>query len=127
MEKIKINGVIFNDFGANNYSDGMHCITAYPIEDMAQFVQDVLNGEYPGVFLNPSADCTGSSEFFGVWGTPEQYEVFVQHQRESQIACRVIARYGGDVHEFARRVQWDPEEHKRISAEESANYKDWWL
>ena len=44
-----------------------------------------------------------------------------------KIACRVIARYGGDVHEFARRVQWDPEEHKRISAEESANYKDWWL
>ena len=126
MKKFKINGVEFCDFGANNYSDGMHCITAYPIVNMAQFVQDVLSGEYPGVFLNPSVNCTGSSEFFGVWGTPEQYKVFVQHQRESQIACRVIARYGGHG-ELVRRANWDPEEYQQISAEESANYKDWWL
>ena len=124
---MKINGVVFNDFGPNNYSDGMHCITAYPIENMDQFVKDVLAGEYPGVFLNPSANCKSSSEFFGVWGTPEQYEVFVKHQRDSQIASRVIAHYGGDIHEFARRANYDPEEYELISKEETANYKDWWL
>ncbi len=127
MEKFKINGVVFCDFGTNNYSDGMHCITAYPIEDMEQFIKDILAGKYPGVFLNPSANCKGSSEFFGVWGTPEQYENFVKHQRDAQISSRVIARYGCDVHEFARRANWDPEEYHRICAEEEANYKDWWL
>ena len=126
MKKFKINGVVFCDFGTNNYSDGMHCITAYPIEDMEQFVKDILAGEYPGVYLNPSADCTGSSEFFGVWGTPEQYEVFVNHQRDSQISSRVINRYG-DIQEFIWRTRQDPEEHQRITAEETANYKDWWL
>lgn len=127
MEKIKINGVVFNDFGTNNYSDGMHCITAYPIADMDQFVKDVLAGEYPGVFLNPSANCKGSSKFFGVWGTPEQYKVFANNQREAQISSRVIARYGGDIAEFVRRARLDPEEHKLITAEVTANYKDWWL
>ena len=126
MKTLKINGVVFTDFGANNYSNGMHLITAYPIDNMAQFCTDVLAGKYPGVFLNPSADCSHSTEFFGVWGTPEQYEIFVQHQRESQIACRVIARYGSHA-ELVRRANWDPEEYQYISAEESANYKDWWL
>ena len=126
MEKFTINGVEFCDFGKNNYSDGMHCITAYPMPE--NFIQDVLDGKYPGVFLNPSCDCNHTGdEFFGVWGTPEQYELFVKHQRESQIASRIIARYGGDIHEFARRAKWDPEEYERIKQEVETNYKDWWL
>lgn len=118
MKTLKINGVVFNDFGTNNYSNGMHLITAYPIDNMAQFVKDVLAGKYPGVFLNPSANCSHSTEFFGVWGTEEQYTVFAKQQRESQIASRIINYYGG--------VFFD-DDFEKVKAEVEAAYKDWWL
>ena len=31
METITINGVEFNDFGTNNYSEGMRLVTVYPM------------------------------------------------------------------------------------------------
>jgi len=123
MKTFKINGVIFNDFGANNYSDGMHLITAYPIEDMSQFVQDVLKGEYPGVFLNPSADCSHNTEFFGVFGTKEQYEVLYKRQRDAQIASRVIFALGGPE---AMLTTGDDRFHQ-VKAQVTESYKDWWL
>ena len=84
MKKITINGVIFNDFGTNNYSDGMCLITT---EDHSVTVERVLKGDFPGVYLNPSAPCT-KEEFFGVYGTKEQYEKFYKNQREAQISKR---------------------------------------
>lgn len=67
MNTITINDVTFNDFGANNYSNGMHLVSAYPMPD--NMIKDVLAGKYPGIYLNPSAPC--NNEFFGVFGTPE--------------------------------------------------------
>lgn len=123
MKKFKINGVEFTDFGTNNYSDGMHCITAYPIEDMKQFCIDVLAGKYPGVFLNPSANCSGSTEFFGVYGTEEQYKTLYKRQRDAQIASRVIFALGGPE---AMLTTGDDRFHQ-VKAQVTESYKDWWL
>ena len=124
MNKMTINGVEFCDFGTCYGSCGMHCITAMP-ENLAQFIQDVLNGQYPGVFLNPSCDCSYGEEFFGVWGTPEQYKEFHKAQVDATIASRVIARYGG-ISRFIRETNYDPEGHEAITAEITNAYKDWW-
>lgn len=111
METITINNVTFNNFGSNNYSEGMELISIYPIPE--NIVQDVLDGKYPNVYLNPSAPCT--SEFFGVYGTPEQYEKFYAYQRESQISKQIVDKIGFDF------------EHYRETREEvESNYKDWW-
>ena len=122
MEKFIINGVEFCDFGANNYTNGMHRVTTYPMPE--NFIQDVLNGKYPGIFLNPSCDCqhTGN-EFFGVWGTPEQYKEFYKQQRDAQIASRVIVDCGG----CDRMREMDIDEFHRIKDEATQSYKDWWL
>lgn len=113
MDTITINGATFNDFGANNYSNGMHLVSVYPMP--ANMVQDVLDGKYPSIHLNPSAPCT--SEFFGVFGTEEQYAEFYSRQREAQIASKLIARIG---------FNFDDPHYNEIKSEIEANYKDWW-
>lgn len=120
MKKFIINGVEFCDFGKNNYSDGMHCVTAYPVK--SEFYQEVLDGKYPGIFLNPSADCLGSIEFFGVWGTPEQYKEFYKHQRDSCIAKAVIEACGGP----ESMIKMDSKEFTIIKDACTARYHDWW-
>ncbi len=113
METIIINGVEFNDFGTNNYSHGMRLVSVYPMPD--GIVEDVLAGKYPGIYLNPSAPCSG--EFFGVYGTQEQYNEFYTRQRNSQISSQLVSR-----------INWDfnHPQYKEIKAEIEANYKDWW-
>ena len=113
MEKIKINGVKFNDFGENTYSDGMRCISLYPMPE--GMVEDVLAGKYPGVYLNPSAPCT--KEFFGVYGTSEQYEQLYSHQKECCIAARVM-----------KLINWDfsNPRYEEIAHQVKIEYKDWW-
>ena len=122
MDKFIINGVEFCDFGPNNYTNGMHRVTAYPMPE--GFIQDVLDGRYPGIFLNPSCDCrhTGN-EFFGVWGTPEQYKGFLKSQQEAQIAAQVIEACGGP----DKMIRMDLDEFRAIRDELTANYKDWWV
>lgn len=118
MKKVTINGVEFNDFGANNYSNGMRLVTCYPMPE--NMISDVLAGKYKGVYLNPSARC--SEEFFGVLGTPEQYKTFKERQEESQISSRIINQAGG-FHEFERLSL---EEYRRIEQEVRSAYKNWW-
>lgn len=114
MNTIIINGIAFTDFGANNYSDGMHLVSTYPMPD--NMIQDVLDGKYPGIYLNPSAPC--SSEFYGVFGTPEQYAKFYKNQRNAQISKQVLNIIGFDA--FKSNLL------KAAKAEVEANYKDWW-
>lgn len=114
MDTMTINGVTFYDHGANNYSDGMHLVSVYPMP--TNMVQDVLDGKYPGIYLNPSAPCT--SEFFGVFGTPEQYTKFYKRQREAQISKRVFAVCGFDA--------FETDLLNAAKKEAEASYKDWW-
>lgn len=112
MAKICINGVNFIDFGANNYSNGMHLITT----GAAITTEQVLNGEFPGVYLNPSApwdelDC------FCVLGTEEQYKEFYKTQRSVQISKELMRRGGLGLPIYAYR------ELKQQIEEE---YTDWW-
>ena len=118
MKHVTINGVEFCDFGPNNYSNGMRLITCYPMP--ANMVEDVLAGKYKGVYLNPSARC--GEEFFGVFGSQEQYEEFKKRQENAQIASRVINAAGG-FYEFERL---SVEEHRRIEEEVRSSYKNWW-
>ena len=114
MEKITINGVEFNDFGTNNYSEGMRLITVYPMPE--NIVEDVLNGKYHNVYLNPSAPC--ENEFFGVYGTPEQYEKFYSRQCKACKAEMVL-----------EEIDWDFNNPKyyEIKDKVEREYKDWWL
>lgn len=118
MKKIIINGVEFCDFGSNNYSNGMHLITCYPMPE--NIVSDVLAGKFEGVYLNPSAHC--GEEFYGMLGTAEQYKEFKQRQENSQIAGQVIERAGG----FYAFQHLSPEEYRKIEQEVRSSYKNWW-
>lgn len=118
MKKVTINGVEFNDFGANNYSNGMRLVTCYPMPE--NMISDVLAGKYKGVYLNPSARC--GEEFFGVLGTAEQYKEFKERQEESQISSRIINQAGG----FREFERLSPEEYRRIEQEVRSAYKNWW-
>lgn len=125
MDKFTYNGVEFCNFGSNNYSNGMECITCYPMPD--NFIQRVLNGEFHGIWLNPSADCSDGTEFYGVFGTAEQYyglneDGFLYKQRESQIAKRYFNLLGG--YQQARLA--DKEEQDSADAQARAEYVDWW-
>lgn len=119
MKKTTINEVEFCNFGSNLLSNGMELITCYPMPK--NMVQDVLDGKYPGVFLNPSAPCR--EEFYGFLGTKEQYEVVYEEQRESQISKRVL--------ELVDYYNRDPEnilvgEWRTAQKEAEEEYKDWW-
>lgn len=119
MKTITINGLTFNDFGVNEMSCGMHLITmTNPPVDL---VQQVINQAFAGVFLNPSAPCC-SSEFFGVWGTPEQYKDLYRKQKTAQIANRLISEFGWDpIHDEDTLKLHDLRKKKLITS-----YKDWW-
>lgn len=114
-----INGVNFHDFGTNNYSCGMSLVTS---TDSSITVEKVLKGEYPGIYLNPSAPCYvfggEMAEFFGVYGTEEQYAEFYQKQREALISKKLIE---GNFLNAPLPIYREAKE--RISNE----YKDWWL
>ena len=79
-------------------------------------VEDVLNGEFPNVWLNPSAPWT-DEECFCVLGTKEQYEEFYRTQRETQISKRAIKEIPMGVPLYVYR-----ELREQIEQE----YKDWW-
>lgn len=118
MKTFTINNVEFCDFGANNYTYGMHLISCYPMPE--NIVEDVLNGKYHGVYLNPSAPCYG--EFFGVFGTEELYAKFKERQEEAQISSRIINKAGG----FDAFQKLSLDEYKRIEKEVRNSYKNWW-
>lgn len=111
MKKFILNGVEFCDFGPNNYSHGMHLVTAYPMPE--NIITDVLDGKYHGIYLNPSAPCT--DEFFGVFGTEEQYDAFREDQRKCQISCKMMPYLKVPLDEF-----------HRLRAKFEREYKDWW-
>lgn len=112
MNKICINGVSFTDFDENNYSCGMHLITT----DAAITPKQVLDGEFPGVYLNPSAPWN-KEEAFCVLGTKEQYAEFYERQRDAQISKRLCEQGGLGLSVHAYRELRD-----QIESE----YKDWW-
>lgn len=114
MNKTIINGVEFNNFGANNYSDGMELISLYPCP--SDLVQRVLNKEFEGVYLNPSAPC--GSEFFGVLGSEEQYKQFYAHQKNALIGGKMVEKFGFNT--------VAPQEWEAYKAEVENSYKDWW-
>lgn len=115
MKTICINGVEFTNFGANNMSCGMELIYLYPMPE--NFVQRVLDGEFEGVYLNPSAPC--GTDFYGVLGTPEQYKELYKRQKEACIAKAVIDKFGFDL-DVPKDVWKAFEEGLR------AHYQDWW-
>lgn len=119
MKKFTINGVEFNNFGPNNYSDGMELITVNnPPKD---FVQRVLKGEFYGIYLNPSAPCC-EDEFFGVFGTSEQYEKFYRNQRDCQVSKILMAKFGG----LEGLQKASREEYSKAREDSYNEYKDWW-
>lgn len=115
MKIITIKDVDFTSFGSNNYSCGMEMITAW---NYSGLVEKVLKGEYPGVYLNPSAICNEDG-FYGVYGTPEQYKEFYKSQKEAQIAKKMLEHFG-----FNSSVSI--EEWNSYEKELRTNYKDWW-
>jgi len=119
MKTFHINGVEFCDFGPNNYTNGMHMVTCYPMPE--NMVEDVLAGKYPGVYLNPSAPCY--DEFYGVFGTEEQYSEFKSRQEEAQIASQVIDKAGG----LSAFQQLPYEDFEAIEREVRSSYKNWWM
>lgn len=125
MEKFTYNGVEFCNFGSNNYSNGMECITCYPMPK--NFIRRVLNGEFHGIWLNPSANCSDETEFYGVFGTAEQYygnneDGFLYKQREAQIANKYFKLLGG--YQLSRLAS--KEEQEIADSKARAEYVDWW-
>lgn len=114
MKKVIINGIEFINFGSNNYSEGMECVACdYPPKDLVKQVRD---RKIYGLWLNPSAPCS-DSEFFGVFGTEEQYKKFYERQRGAQIAKRLVDKFGLDN---------CPDNYKEERAKIEREYKDWW-
>lgn len=112
MERFSVNGVWFVDFGSNNYSEGMHLVST----GAAITPEEVLAGEFPGLYLNPSAPWT-EDEAFLVSGTPEQYEKFYQNQVDAQISKKLCEQGGLGLPIYAYRELRDQIE---------SDYKDWW-
>lgn len=115
MKQFVINGVTFTDYGANNYTNGMHLVSVYPMP--TNMVKDVLDGKYPGIYLNPSAPCIDT--FYGVFGTIEQYELFYNHQRDSQIARAIFDEISFDCSDETRI--------REVKIKCTSNYIDWWV
>lgn len=116
MEKLVINGYTFNNFGENNYSNGMQLITS---TDRPTEILEKVKLQEPGfecVWFNPSAPCN-DFEFFGVLGTEEQYKEFYQSQKEAQIGKAMVNKFGFGC--------W-PNEAIEYEKELRKNYKDWW-
>ena len=117
MKKIVINNVEFNDFGSNNYTNGMHLIGCYPVP--ANIVQDILSSKFPNVWLNPSAEC--GNEFYGFLGTKEQYEKVYNTQKKALIAKKIMDYFDCPLYEIPL------EEFKEAEERFTLEYKDWWI
>mgnify|MGYP003412077003 FL=1 len=113
MKTIEINGMEFTDFGANNYSCGMHLVSAAMENDL---IWKVLHRHYPGIYLNPSAPCDGDT-FYGVFGTEEQYAEFYKVQREAQIAKITFERL---------HVNYSDLDFYKAKQNATKCYFDWW-
>lgn len=118
MEKLVINGYTFNNFGENNYSNGMQLITS---TDRPTEILEKVKLQEPGfeyVWFNPSAPCN-DFEFFGVLGTKEQYEKTYKEQVNSQIGKAMCDKFG--------YKNWpDKSITDAYEDELRKNYKDWW-
>lgn len=117
MEKLIIDGFEFNDFGANNYSEGMRLISAENSEELMEAYKRGLSIGECQVFYNPSAPCT-KHEFYGVFGLESDYQKFYKRQKEAQIAKKMLDKFGN------RDVpikEWQAAEKEITDA-----YKDWW-
>lgn len=123
MKQIKIHGIEMTDMGTTNNTNGMHLIYFYGKDplDVRSIVQAIKDGDIHCLYLNPSAPCT-EFQFYGVMGTPEQYEEFYASQKESVIDRQLIERFGG----FDKFRHVDTVEMEAAKAEIEANYKDWW-
>lgn len=125
METIKIQDFEFCNFGSNNYSHGMEAIYAHrdqlPIP-VSCLIERIIRGEFYGIWLNPSAPCS-SKEFYGFFGTEEQYRKLYKDQRESQIAKIAIRKLGG----INSMLNASVEEHRKADEEAEKEYIDWWL
>lgn len=120
MKKFTINGIEFESYGSNNYSCGMELVSVgtNSSEESENLTRRVLNGEFPGIFLNPSSPYY-DDEFFAVFGTKEQYEKFYTNQKNSQISKRMIDKFGWGL--------WpSPKVTNAYETELRKNYKDWW-
>lgn len=113
MKTIIINNTEFVDFGANNYSYGMHLVSATMEKDL---IWKVLHGHYPGIYLNPSAPCD-SNVFYGVFGTEEQYVEFYKAQKDAQIAKMLFNK----LHVNCSSLDFD-----KAKQNATACYFDWW-
>ena len=124
MKQIKIHGIEMTDMGTTNNTHGMHLIYFYGKDplDVRSIVQAIKDGDIHCLYLNPSAPCT-EFEFYGVMGTPEQYEEFYERQKGGVIATRLMEHFGG----FEKFYNIDPIEMEAAKAEIEANYKDWWV
>ena len=122
MKKFTINGIEFNNFGSNNYSNGMELVTVTnPPKGLIGRVLVRVEPGFENIWLNPSAPCN-DFEFFGVLGTEEQYSEFYKKQREAQIAKLLIKKFGS----WAEIAELDNEEFKEAKEEIESAYKDWW-
>lgn len=113
MKTITINGMEFVDFGVNNYSCGMHLVSAKMEKDL---IWKVLHGYYPGIYLNPSAPCDPDT-FYGVFGTEEQYSEFYQTQKDAQIAKMTFERL---------QVDYSDLDFNKAKQNATKCYFDWW-
>lgn len=118
MEKINIAGYEFNNFGSNNYSNGMELITS--TDRPSEIIEKVKFQEsgFENIWLNPSAPCT-EFEFFGLLGTEEQYKEVYRNQKDAQISKKMIDKFGWN--------DWPScEITEAYENELLVNYKDWW-
>ena len=120
MNKFTLNGIEFSNFGSNNYSCGMELVSVRTnsSEESENLTKRVLNGEFRGVYLNPSAPYF-DDEFFAVFGTEEQYKKFYAKQKESQISKRMIDKFGWGLWPSLKVTNTYKEGLLK-------NYKDWW-
>lgn len=118
MEKINIEGYEFNNFGSNNYSNGMELITS---TDRPSEIIEKVKYQEPGfenIWLNPSTPCS-TSEFFGFLGTEEQYKQVYRNQKKAQISKKMIDKFGWS--NWPSREITEAYENELLT-----NYKDWW-
>ena len=119
MKKMNVNGVEFCNFGSNNYSYGMELISCSDIPD--NFVQDVLAGKYPGVYLHPRM--VVCDEFYGFFGTKDQYEKVYKRQKGVSISEDIdyyLVQWGTDLRHC------EDLEYRKARKLAEDNYEDWW-
>ncbi len=118
MKKTNIAGYEFNNFGSNNYSNGMELITS---TDRPLEIIEKVKLQEPGfenIWFNPSAPCS-EFEFFGLLGSQEEYEKTYKEQVDAQIGKSMCDKFGW-------RNWPDKEITDAYEAELRKNYKDWW-